>query len=305
MELILMAAGASRRYGSLKQAQGVGPHGETIADYSVHDAVAAGLEHLVVVTRHDIYQEYREQVGRRLERHVEVSYAFQDDAAGDVPQRAKPWGTAHAVLVGGRHVSGAFGVVNADDFYGPASFRLLLQHLSTRSPLGVLVAFRLANTMSDNGTVTRGICSLSETDRLLAVDETFEIAAEGESIVSHHYQPTRRYTGAELVSMNMWGFPAGFLEQLAMEWHAFLEAHAASDSAEFYIPDAVSALLGRGALEVTVLPTPERWVGLTNPGDEQSARALIGDLTEASTYPGPLWSSEDGVSTTMSLPKSD
>jgi dTDP-glucose pyrophosphorylase len=287
-----MAAGASRRYGRLKQTEPVGPNGEAIVDFGVFDAVREGFNKIVFVVRSDILGDFRATVGRRVEQAAEVTYVLQDEeSALDCRPRVKPWGTGHAILSAGPHLEGPFGVINADDFYGARSYGLLHDYLVGPRADAVMIAFALDHTLSTNGTVTRGICRTDAAGRLLAVDETFKIGTlDGVVQTLDEGEPGERFSGSELVSMNMWGFQSTFLDLLADEWAEFYRASSASDSAEFFIPDAISRLMSAGRLEVDVLRTPESWVGLTHPGDEKMAADALHRLTAAEVYPRPLWS---------------
>ena len=283
LTLVVLAAGRSTRYGRLKQTDPVGPSGETILDYSVFDAVAAGFTRVVFVVRSDIEQEFREAVGRRIEQQVDVRYAFQDRAG---PERAKPWGTVHAVLAAEDVVGGPFGVVNADDFYGPGSFRVLAGHLGSDRPTAALVGFALRNTLSESGGVTRGICRFSPDHSLVTVDETFDIVSDGSGGATGSTGPL---TGDEVVSMNMWGFRGSAFGPLRGRWEAFLEAHGDSATAELTIPEAVTDMIGRGELDVTVLRTDDRWFGVTHPDDRPLVVGRLRELADRGDYPADLW----------------
>lgn len=284
LTLMVLAAGRSTRYGRLKQTDPVGPSGETIVDYSVFDALRAGFTRVVFVLRTDIEAEFRDTVGRRIEAQVDVRYAFQDQAG---PQRAKPWGTVHAVLAAEDVVGGSFGVVNADDFYGPGSYRVLAAHLGSDRPSAALVGFALRNTLSESGGVTRGICRFSPTDHaLVTVDETFDIVGDGAGGATGSRGPL---SGDEVVSMNMWGFRRSAFEPLRGRWEAFLAAHGDSDTAELTIPEAVTDMIGRGEQDVTVLRTDDRWFGVTHPDDRPLVVARLQELVDRGDYPAALW----------------
>lgn len=283
LTLLVLAAGRSTRYGRLKQADPVGPSGETIVDYSVSDALRAGFTRVVFVVRADIESDFREAVGRRIEQQVDVRYAFQDRAG---PARAKPWGTVHAVLAGEDVVGGGFGVVNADDYYGPGSFRVLSEHLRSDRPSAGLVGFALRNTLSESGGVTRGICRFGTDDSLVTVDETFDIVSDGAGGATGS---TGRLSGDEVVSMNMWGFRESAYVPLHGRWEAFLASHGDSATAELTIPDAVTDMIGRGELDVTVLRTGDRWFGVTHPDDRPLVVDRLRELVDRGDYPANLW----------------
>lgn len=283
LTLLVLAAGRSTRYGRLKQTDPVGPSGETIVDYSVFDALRAGFTRVVFVIRTDIEHEFRAAVGRRIEQQVDVRYAFQDRVG---PQRTKPWGTVHAVLAAEDAVNGPFGVVNADDFYGPGSFRVLADHLGSGRPSAALVGFALRNTLSESGGVTRGICRFGPDHALVTVDETFDIVSDGAGGATGSTGPL---SGDEIVSMNMWGFHRSAFEPLRGRWEAFLAEHGDSDTAELTIPPAVTDMIGRGELGVTVLRTDDRWFGVTHPDDRPLVVARLQEPADRGDHPSPLW----------------
>jgi hypothetical protein len=294
--LVVMAAGASRRFGRLKQLEPLGPAGETLLEYSAYDALRAGFQRLVIVLSSQIADEFKHQVGSRLERQIEVAYAVQDatGTAGLTP-RAKPWGTGHAILTAAPYGGERFGVINADDFYGARSFELLHRNLAevsaSDSDRATLIAFALRNTLSPHGSVARGVCRIGPDGALQAVDETFNIASREDQILSDADGPEpRRLDGAALVSMNMWGFNGSMFGHLAEQWRTFVASHGASEDAEFFLPDVVTNLVGRSRLAVNVVATPETWFGLTHATDKDDAVARISELTAAGQYPSPLWS---------------
>ncbi|TCK25129.1 nucleotidyltransferase family protein [Pseudonocardia endophytica] len=280
LTLLVLAAGRSTRYGRLKQTDPVGPSGETIVDYSVFDALRAGFSRVVFVLRTDIEQEFRETVGRRIERQADVRYAFQDRLG---PEREKPWGTVHALLAAQDVIDGPFGVVNADDFYGPGSHRVLAGHMASDRPSAALVGFALRNTLSESGGVTRGICRFGPDRSLVTVDETYQIVPDGDggATGSNGHLP-----GDAVVSMNMWGFRHSVFEPLRGRWEEFLGTHGDSDTAELTIPPAVTDMIGRGELDVTVLHTDDRWFGVTHPDDRP---LVVERLRNLSDHPSPLW----------------
>lgn len=272
LTLVVMAAGASRRYGRLKQTAPVGPNEHALIEYGLYDALRAGFSRFVFVIRRGIEQEFHAAVGSHVADVAEVSYVFQE-----VPQhREKPWGTGHAILSAAEALPGRFGVINADDFYGRRSFEILADALDGAD--SVLVGFRLDHTLSEHGTVTRGICRTDEFGRLIDVTETFEVDSS--------FHP---WSGHELVSMNMWGFHRAFIDLLRGEWVDFSTEYEAEPDAEFYLPVAVTNLVASHHLHVQVKETPETWFGLTNPGDERSVATALERLTADRTYPRALW----------------
>ena len=295
--LVVLAAGIGSRYGGLKQMEPVGPSGEFILDYSVFDALRAGFDKVVFVIRRDIETPFRACLGARLEQRVAVAYVCQDLAplpAGFAapPGRVKPWGTAHAVLSAAPAVDGPFAVVNADDFYGRASYAVLGEFLdrTTRPTEYALVGFTLRQTLSEQGRVARGVCAVGPDGLLRAAVEHTRIEPQGEGArYLDQDGQWRPLTGDETVSLNMWGFQPSLFAQLAAAFEAFLRELGADPAAEFYIPTAVTALIARGAVTARVLATPERWFGVTYPLEKAAVAASIRELVRAGVYPACLW----------------
>jgi NDP-sugar pyrophosphorylase family protein len=289
LTLVVLAAGMGSRYGGLKQVDPMGPAGETVLDYSVHDAVRAGFDRVLFIIRRDFEAEFKASVGARFAGRIRVDYAFQAlDALPDgrtVPAgRVKPWGTGHAVWCARAELDGPFAVVNADDFYGAASFRALAEFLRTAPSAAheyAMVGFALANTLSEHGAVSRGVCDVSADGRLRGVEEHT-------GILAREVGAGRRYAGETIVSMNCWGFTTAFLPQLDERWRAFLAVHGGSEKTEFYLPFAVNELLASGEAAVRVLPTSDAWFGVTYREDKPRVQAAIAALIAEGRYPSPL-----------------
>lgn len=299
LTLVVLAAGMGSRYGGLKQIDPMGPSGETVLDYTVHDAVRAGFGRVLFIIRQDFADAFRATVGGRFANKVQVDYAFQ--ALDMLPEgfavpagREKPWGTGHAVWCARESLRGPFAVVNADDFYGANSLRELAEFLrgldagrvpgapATKRPNYAMVGFPLGNTLSENGAVSRGVCTLGG-DGLLAKIE------EHTGIVVDEVGPGRRYDPATPVSMNCWGFDAeDFLPQLDRAWREFVAARGAEPKAEFYLPAAVDGLVQTGAARVCVLPTSDNWFGVTYREDKPRVQAALAALVAQGAYPSPL-----------------
>jgi hypothetical protein len=299
-ELVVLAAGMGSRYGGLKQIEPIGPHGELIIDYSIYDAIRAGFGRVVFVIRRDIADVFRETIGERFESRLEVAYAYQEldglPSGFTVPEgRVKPWGTGHAVLAAEPAVGGPFAVINADDFYGRESYGLLGGFLSAPVagpvPRYALVGFPLRNTLSEFGHVSRGICACDAQDRLRRVEELTHIVRDGDAAV--HRDPAGgtevRLTGNEYASMNMWGFTPDLFTHLRRLFCDFLRARQGDLKAEFYLPAAVDRLLGAGAVECQVLPTPSRWAGVTYREDRAILQSFMDGQIGQGIYPSPLW----------------
>lgn len=276
--LLVLAAGMGSRYGGLKQMDPIGPGGEFILDYGVGDAVAAGFSRVVFVVRPDIEADFREIVGGRWEKRVEVVYARQSlDALPPgfsvPPGRVKPWGTGHAVLCARDALDGPFAVVNADDWYGPESLKLAAEFLDSADPASgefCSVAYRLANTLSANGTVSRGICSVSPCGMLSGLVERTALRRGPDGAVRDE-ATGEAYPDDTPVSMNLFGFTPAFPEFLAEEFPRFLSLSAVDPKAEFQMPTALSCMVAQGRASVKVLRSPSRWIGVTSRADREAA----------------------------------
>ncbi len=288
--LLVLAAGMGSRYGGLKQIDPVGPHGETLLDYSVFDALRAGFGRIVFVIRRDFEEVFRRQVGAKYAGRVSVDYVFQSlDALPPTftspLERTKPWGTGHATWCARDSIREPFAVINADDFYGQDSFQQLGHFLRQARPgESAMAGFALARTLSENGLVSRGICTVDSAHSLTSVTEHTGIPAGDVG-------PGRRWSGQETVSMNCWGFGPDFFPLLDREFHTFLRNLAPEQAlkAEFYLPGAVSSLIQAGALKTQVLATASDWFGVTYREDKPKVEAAIGALIASQTYPTPLF----------------
>lgn len=275
--LVVLAAGMGSRYGGLKQMDPVGPDGEYILDYSVRDAMDAGFDKVVFVIRAEMEEDFERLIAARWRAEIPVETVYQEiDIAEEVTdKREKPWGTGHALLACAPVVTEPFAVVNADDYYGAGTYRALagfLNGLTETLPLRcALVGFRLADTLSRHGRVSRGICRTDAGGMLLGIDECTAIEQHG----GHPVCAGRELSGDECVSMNAWGFPAGFMPLLQLEWEKFVRRYGSDLSAEFYLPGAVDALMRRGRLTVEVLTGGGMWLGVTHRADrEEMVRRL-------------------------------
>ncbi len=296
--LVILAAGMGSRFGGLKQVQPVGPSGELIIDYSVHDAIRAGFSRLVAVIRKENEADFREAIGDRLGRHLPVDYAYQglDDLPDghEVPDgRAKPWGTGHAALAATGRVDTPFAVINADDFYGAESFTALGRFLDTVTPESnsyALVGFPLKKTLSEAGSVSRGICELDAGGHLLSVTERTRIMGGSEGVAFEDAAGNvHPLSGNEVVSMNMWGFTPPVFRQLEQQFSGFLDSGRGAGNGEFYLPEAINDLVDRGAATVEVLPTDESWFGVTYREDLEGCRGAIQSRIAGGVYPERLW----------------
>jgi UTP-glucose-1-phosphate uridylyltransferase len=279
------------RYGGLKQIDAVGPSGETILDFSVYDASRAGFGQIVFVIRRDIEDAFRQSIGARFEQRVPVKYVFQE--IDDLPPgftvpagRTKPWGTTQAVLAAAEVIHEPFAVINADDFYGQESFQSLSRHLLTESSGYAMIGFILRNTLSEFGSVARGISAVDENGYLASVVEVTGIERDSGEIKAGG---GIRLSGDEIVSMNMWGFTPRVFDQLRAYFESFLEANSLDQRAECYLPNAVNSLIHSGESRVRVLPTSEAWFGVTYREDRPRVVESIGRLVSSGVYPERLW----------------
>ena len=300
--LVVMAAGIGSRFGGgIKQLEPVGPNGEIIMDYSIYDAMEAGFDKVVFVIRKDLEKDFREIIGNRIEKKVEVAYAFQE--VDDIPEafkekfaeRTKPWGTGQAILCCKDVVKEPFLVINADDYYGKEAYVKVHDYLVQEQPkdgkLHICMAgFRLGNTLSDNGSVTRGICNI-ENGQLTGVTETHDIFKTATGAESRNADGSVQELDVKyLVSMNMWGLTPDFMEILEKGFAEFLSGLAPEDTKkEYLLPELVDHLIKNESAEVDVLETKDTWFGVTYQEDKETVMSAFKNLTEAGIYPQGLY----------------
>lgn len=288
------------RYGGLKQLDAMGPNGEAVIDYSVFDALRAGFGKVVFIIRKDFEVQFKQHIGSRFEGVVEVEYAFQqiDDLPEgfSVPEgREKPWGTGQAILSARTVTSEPFAAINADDFYGRDAFEKLAGFLvqaddDDRMQHYAMVGFRLKNTLSDFGSVSRGICESNEAQMLESVTEMTGIEKTTDGAEQRNEDGSlTKLSGEEIVSMNMWGFTTGLFERLEEKFVAFLQARGSEMKSEFYIPSVVDELIREGRADTRVLETESTWFGVTYQEDKPHVIASIQSLIDAGEYPQSLW----------------
>lgn len=295
--LLVLAAGMATRYGKLKQLDGFGPHGETIIDYSVYDAIKAGFGKIVFVIRKSIEEEFNETMLRKFKEKISVATVSQEldtlPDGYDVPsERVKPWGTGHAVWVAGKAISEPFAVINGDDFYGYRSFRLAVDFLRKNSDeyRYALVGYPLSHTLSDYGAVSRGICSIGDGDVLEGVVESTHIRKKENKIIAESKNGADRILkGNEIVSMNMMAFHPSVFAFFEDYFKGFLNERRSDPGAEFYLPEVVNKLIISAKAQVKVLHSPEEWFGVTYPEDKPIAVEKLKALTAAGAYPEDLW----------------
>ncbi len=294
--LLILAAGMGSRYGSLKQMDSLGPSGETIIDYSIYDAIQCGFGKLVFVIRKTIEKEFKEVFLSKYQGKIEIDYVFQElDALPEPYQkpddRVKPWGTAHAILAAKHKINEPFLVINGDDFYGRDAYRVCAEFLQTTQgdTEYCMPSYLIKNTLSDNGSVSRGVCQLKE-DYLQAIVERKNIVKDKDEIyyLCENNNP-HPLTGNEFCSMNMFGFRPSFFEFLEHAFVQFLEEHQDSLTAEFLIPSVVNDLLQEGKITLKVLSNQAQWFGVTYQEDKPKSIDKIADLVHHKIYPTPLY----------------
>ena len=301
--LVVMAAGMGSRYGGLKQIDPVGSQGEAILDYSLFDAYEAGFETAVIIIKEAIREDFMLTVGKRLDKcPMEIRYAYQEltklPAGYTVPaNRTKPWGTCHAVLCAKEEIDGApFAVINADDYYGKSAYKVIYDALSQAVDTDrynyCMVGYQLGNTVTDNGSVARGVCQADEKGFLTQIVERTRIEMYDGGI--HFTEDGENWTDVPadtIVSMNMWGFTPSFLRELEGRFPAFLDTLAVKnpEKAEFFLPFAVEALLTENKATVQVLESPDKWYGVTYAADKPQVVAALKSKTEEGLYPDGLW----------------
>jgi UTP-glucose-1-phosphate uridylyltransferase len=293
-----MAAGVGSRYGGLKQIEPVGPSGEIMLDYSVFDAIRAGFGKVVFIIRRDIEKDFKEAIGAHFMGRIGVDYVFQELAdlpAGFAvpPDRSKPWGTGHAIMRCKTAVKEPFAVINADDFYGAGSYATIARYLQNVAPTDTayaMVGFQLVNTLSEHGSVTRGICEVDAHRMLSSVTERFKIekTAEGARYENERGQWVSLH-GHEIASMNMFGFTPTLFGFLDEKFPAFLKKAAGHPKAEFLMPAIADELIREQKITMRVLDTPEKWFGVTYKEDKPFVASGIRRLIETGVYPQKLW----------------
>ena len=297
--LLILAAGMGSRYGGLKQLDPLGPNGETIMDYSVKYAVAAGYGKIVFVIRRSIEADFREHILSRYINRIPVEYVFQEldvlpEGFSVNPERVKPYGTAHAILVAKEAVKEPFTVINADDFYGKESFQILadaLKKMEGKKDQYCMVAYRLGNTLSESGHVSRGVCNKNAQNHLTTVVEHYEVQRKGNDVVFKNQQTGEYDTIDENlpVSMNMWGFTTDYFEHSEADFKEFLQKNADNIKAEYGIPTMVNRLIQEGTSTIDVLETPCKWFGVTYKEDRPMVVAKIQQLINDGVYPNKLF----------------
>ncbi|MDA8596394.1 sugar phosphate nucleotidyltransferase [Flavobacteriaceae bacterium] len=296
--LVILAAGMGSRYGGLKQMDTMTPEGETIMDFSIYDAIQAGFNKVVFIIRESFKKEFKEVFESKWQGRIELEFVFQELENGVPsgtmnPERVKPWGTAHAILMCKDIVNENFVVINADDFYSRGAFVTIANHLDKMNPAVfdmTMVGYELKNTVSDNGYVSRGQCYLNQANELVNVIERTQIEKKGEGLVFKNDDgELEPISGDTLVSMNFWGFTPKIFEELEREFQEFLKNQGQELKSEFFIPSVVNKIIQekRGAVEV--LSSDAKWLGVTYAEDKPIVEAAITELKNNNTYPKLLW----------------
>lgn len=294
--LVILAAGMASRYGSMKQVEGFGPSGETIMDYSIYDAIRAGFGKVVFIIRKEFEKNFREIVGKDIEPRIQVEYVFQElskySEGFEIPQeRTKPWGTAHAVLCADEKVKEPFAVINADDFYGRDSFEKAHKFLEKDCDPRTysIIGYELVNTLSEHGTVNRGVCEVDDKGNLVSIAERLNVSRQGNKVVCNDDQVPKELSLDTPVSMNFWCFDPSVFEFIKRTFKEFLAENAGNPKAEFFIPIAADKYIKEGKGVIRVIPTSAKWFGVTYKEDAPMVRESLQKLVAAEEYPENLW----------------
>jgi len=294
--LVILAAGMASRYGSMKQVDGFGPNGETIIDYSIYDAVKAGFGKITFIIREEFLDSFKAIFEPKLKGRVETDYVFQSYdltqfGIDKVVERAKPWGTAHAVLAARNAVQEPFCVINADDYYGFDAFEKMAKFLTTEANDHhySLVGYEIGKTLSDYGSVSRGVCDIDASGNMVGVNERTEVYPKDGLIYYKDATGEHELPENSRVSMNFWGFTPAVFKQSEEMFRKFVDANSGNPKSEFFIPLVADELIKTGVADFKVIPTSSKWFGVTYKEDKPIVQASISALVENGTYPSNLW----------------
>ena len=294
--LLVLAAGMGSRYGGLKQLDGVGPADETIMEFSIYDAIKAGFGKVVFVIRRSFEEAFKEKFENRFDGLIEIAYAFQEinvafDGLDDMPERTKPWGTSHAVLAAKDHINEPFAVINADDYYGIEAYQLVADFLRDQAAPDhyAMIGYSLGNTVSDHGSVNRGVCNMDENRFLKTMTERIGIERFHQYICYKEDDKRISLSPDTLVSMNLFGFHHTIFDEIETGFEAFVRANYHNPKAEYFIPLTVNELINNNTIKMSVIPTNAAWYGVTYQEDRPTVVAALKKLTEDGHYNSPLW----------------
>ena len=294
--LLILAAGMASRYGSMKQTEGFGPAGETIMDYSIYDAIRAGFGKVVFIIRKEFAENFKKSFDAKLKGKIAVDYVYQelDSFLGDVivpAERTKPWGTGHAMLCAAGAVKEPFAVINADDYYGLDAFKkaaAFLNH-SCNEHTHAIIGYQLDKTLSEHGTVSRGVCKVDQDNTLVAINERTKIYAENNKVIYEEGETKHEVPANSSVSMNFWCFHPSVFEQAGELFKLFLKDNMGNNKSEFFIPIIADAFIKIKGNTIRVIPTTAQWFGVTYKEDAASVKKSIDDLVAGKIYPPSLW----------------
>ncbi|RFZ95190.1 nucleotidyltransferase [Mucilaginibacter conchicola] len=295
--LLILAAGMASRYGSMKQVDGFGPNGETIIDYSIYDAIKAGFGKVSFIIREEFAEPFKAIFEPKLAGRIETDYVYQSFdltpfGINEQIERAKPWGTAHAVLAAHKQIHEPFCVINADDFYGYEAFEKMAQFLTTEvaDDKYALMGYQIDRTLSDYGTVSRGVCAVDENGNMTEVNERTEVYFKEDGSVAYRDATGEHPLSNDTrVSMNFWGFTPAVFKQSEELFRKFVEANKNNPKSEFFIPLVADDLIKTGTASFKVIPTANKWFGVTYKEDKPIVQASISELVNNGTYPANLW----------------
>ena len=294
--LVILAAGMASRYGSMKQVQAFGPSGETIMDYSIYDAIQAGFGKIIFIIREEFAEAFESSFNKKLTNKIDVEYVYQDITkfVGDqsiTKERVKPWGTAHALLCCKGKINEPFAIINADDFYGADAFKMafdFLTHQCNEKVYGIL-GYQLSNTLSENGSVSRGVCEVDEKDNLITINERTKIYKENNQIVYEVEDGKHELSSEAKVSMNYMCFAPNVIDLCEVEFQLFLEKNGMDLKSEFFLPSITNKYIQHNIGVVKVIPTEAKWFGVTYKEDAPTVKSSIEQMIKAGSYPNNLW----------------
>ena len=293
--LLILAAGMASRYGSMKQTEGFGPCGETIMDYSIYDAIQAGFGKVVFIIRKDFAENFKERFGSKLTGRIDVDYAYQEMdkyVNGNLPEgRTKPWGTGHAILCAAEQINEPFAVINADDYYGPDAFRKAADFLTSNCnpKTYAIIGYQLDKTLSEHGTVSRGVCEVNEQQSLVSIIERTKIYTENGKVVYDDGGQIAEVDGRSSVSMNFWCFHPSVFQLSETLFSEFIAANAGEMKSEFFIPIIADEFIKKEENHIKVIPTTSQWFGVTYKEDAPEVKNNISRLISEKVYPESLW----------------